>query len=177
MYIARPPISLKKITLESFHGKVFFHTCYNAYFGENLKLFDVTDFIALLTQHLPPRRVQYIRRYGLYSSRSRGKWIDKPYLVRLAPDGWKEKHLDISEAENIQAEDEPDRCVSSAESRASWARLIAKIYEIDPMICQKCASSMKIIAVITDPEEVKKIHRHLVKTHHTPPGLDPASRN
>ena len=49
-YIARPPISLKKITLESFHGKVLFHTCYNAYFGENLKLFDVTDFIALLTQ-------------------------------------------------------------------------------------------------------------------------------
>ncbi|GAH98703.1 unnamed protein product, partial [marine sediment metagenome] len=29
MYIARPPISLKKITLEDYHGKVLFHTSYN----------------------------------------------------------------------------------------------------------------------------------------------------
>ncbi|MBA7716504.1 hypothetical protein ES703_125577 [subsurface metagenome] len=156
-YIARPPISLKKITLEDYHGKVLFHTSYNEYFKENLKLFDAPDFIALLTMHIPQKGAHHIRRYGLYSSRSRGKWIDKPYIIRLAPDGWKEKHLDSSEAENIQAEHETDSCVSSAESRASWARLIAKIYEIDPMICQKCASPMKIIAVITDPEEVKKI--------------------
>ena len=64
-YIARPPISLKKIRFESFHGKVLFHTDYNEYFKENLKLFDASDFIALPTQHLPPKGVQYIRRYGL----------------------------------------------------------------------------------------------------------------
>ncbi|MQY56963.1 hypothetical protein GH140_02055 [bacterium] len=75
------------ITFESFNGKVLFHTAYNHYFKENLKLFDAADFIALLTQHLPPKGVQHIRRYGLYSSRSRGKWIDKPYLLRLAPNG------------------------------------------------------------------------------------------
>ena len=103
--------------------------------------------------------------------------IDKQYVVRLAPDGWKEKLTCFSEAENMQAEDEADRFVSSEESRASWARLIVKIYETDPMVCLKCASPMKIIAVITDPEEVKKILKHLVKTHHTPPGLDPASLN
>jgi len=64
-YIARPPISLKKIRFESFHGKVLFHTDYNEYFKENLKLFDASDFIALPTQHLPPKGVQYIRLYGL----------------------------------------------------------------------------------------------------------------
>ncbi len=32
------------------------------------------------------------RRYGLYSSRSRGTWSRKPYLLRLAPEGWKEQH-------------------------------------------------------------------------------------
>jgi hypothetical protein len=31
---------------------------------------------------------------------------------------------------------------------------------------------MKVIAVITDPEEVKKILRHLVKVGRSPPGLD-----
>ena len=48
-YIARPPISLKKIILESFHGKVLFHTNYNEYFEENFRLFKASDFIALLT--------------------------------------------------------------------------------------------------------------------------------
>lgn len=67
-YLARPPISLKKVSFENFHGKVLFHTSYNDYFKENLKLFDASDFIALLTQHLPPKGVQYLRRYGLYSS-------------------------------------------------------------------------------------------------------------
>ncbi len=131
MYIARPPISLKKITLESFHGKVFFHTCYNAYFGENLKLFDVTDFIALLTQHLPPRGTHYIRRYGLYSSRTRGKWIDKPYVVRLAPDGWKEKLTCFSEAENIQAEDEADRLSFFRRKQSLLPKVPARVGEAD----------------------------------------------
>ncbi|MBA7551510.1 hypothetical protein ES705_44052 [subsurface metagenome] len=31
-YIARPPISLKKIILEDYHGKVLFHKSYNEYF-------------------------------------------------------------------------------------------------------------------------------------------------
>jgi len=31
---------------------------------------------------------------------------------------------------------------------------------------------MKVIAVITDPDEVKKILRHLVKVGRPPPGLD-----
>jgi len=32
---------------------------------------------------------------------------------------------------------------------------------------------MKMIAVIIDPAEVKKIWRHLVKVGRSPPGLDP----
>ena len=55
--------------------------------------------------------------------------------------------------------------------------MIAKIYEVDPLVCKKCQSPMKILDVITDPEEVKKLLRHLVKTAKSPPGLDPASLN
>jgi len=35
-------------------------------------------------------------------------------------------------------------------------------------------SPMNVIAVITDPAEVKKILRHLVKIGRSPPGLDPS---
>ena len=74
-YIARCPISLEKIKYESFHGKVLFKTPkYNDYFKENFKSFDVLDFIAEVTVHIPPKHKEYIRRYGVYSSRTRGIW-------------------------------------------------------------------------------------------------------
>ena len=41
--------------------------------------------------------------------------------------------------------------VTNKMSRRSWARLIRKVYKVDPPICPKCVSKMKIIAVITDP--------------------------
>jgi len=128
-YLARrtavpPPISLKKVSFESFRGKVLFHTSYNDYFKENLRLFEAPEFIALLTQHLPPRGTHYIRRYGLYSSRSRGKWTDMPYVAALAPNGWKQNRLDSPASHDTQ-EDESERSVCSSERRAAWARLRA----------------------------------------------------
>jgi hypothetical protein len=36
---------------------------------------------------------------------------------------------------------------------------------------------MRILAVITDPGEVKKILRHLIKITRPAPGLDPAALN
>jgi hypothetical protein len=36
---------------------------------------------------------------------------------------------------------------------------------------------MRILAVITDPAEVKKILRHLIKIGRPPPGLDLAALN
>jgi hypothetical protein len=61
-YIARPLISLKKILDEPFKGRVLFHTTYSEYFRENLHMFDALDFIAELTQHIPPKGLQLIRR-------------------------------------------------------------------------------------------------------------------
>ena len=39
----------------------------------SLKLFKAGDFIAELTQHIPPKHKHLIRYYGLYSSRTKGK--------------------------------------------------------------------------------------------------------
>jgi len=78
-YMARPPISLKKIHYEGFKGRVLFHTHYNKYFKENVHMFEACDFLAELTQHIPPKGVQLIRRYGLYSSRTKGAWESMPH--------------------------------------------------------------------------------------------------
>jgi hypothetical protein len=112
----------------------------------------------------------YIRRYGLYASRTKGKWLDMPHVARLAPAGWKAERLQASESVESYYE---ESTVSDQVSRSTWARLIAQVYEVDPLTCSRCGSPMRILAVITEPEEVKKILRHLVKVGRSPPGLDP----
>jgi hypothetical protein len=53
----------------------------------------------------------------------------------------------------------------------AWARMLAKIYEINPYICPKCGSEMKVIAIIKDTSEIKKILRYLKKIDRAPPGM------
>jgi len=45
--------------------------------------------------------------------------------------------------------------------RRNWARLIQKIYEVDPLLCPRCFSEMRIISVIEDPDVMEKILKHL----------------
>jgi hypothetical protein len=134
------------------------------------------DFIALVTAHIPPKHKQYIRRYGLYSSRSRGKWKEHEHLCRLAPDGWKEKQEIVAAVPQEESSRETP-AVGTKQQRSAWARLIKKVYGVDPLICPKCGSEMKIIAVIMDPTEIEKILQHLVKIGRAPPGLDLTNLN
>ena len=98
-----------------------------------------------------------------------------PYIARLAPTGWK--------AERLQAPESVQPCyeesvysVSNKESRSTWAILIAQVYEVDPLECTRCHSPMKVIAVIIEPEEVRKILRPPGEDR-PPPGLDLVSLN
>jgi hypothetical protein len=45
--------------------------------------------------------------------------------------------------------------------RSSWARLIKKVYEADPLTCPRCGRLMKIISLIENPVVIEKILRHL----------------
>lgn len=49
----------------------------------------------------------------------------------------------------------------SRAARQVWAMLLARTYEVFPLTCPKCGGTMRIIAFICDPTEVKKILTHL----------------
>ena len=51
--------------------------------------------------------------------------------------------------------------MASKESRQNWARLIQKIYEVDPLVCPKCHGKMKIIRFIEEFDIIEKILGHL----------------
>jgi len=94
-----------------------------------------------MASHVPNKAEQMVRYYGFYSNVSRGKRKnqDQDDLIPsiLEPDG------------------------SSNEYRKNWARLIQKIYEVDPLTCPKCSGKMKVISVIEDEDVIKKILKHL----------------
>ena len=79
--------------------------------------------------------------YGYYSNVSRGK-------------------------RKKQNQDEWIPCILESEGptkeyKKNWARLIQKIYEVDPLTCPKCQGQMRIISFIEDQEIIKKILKHL----------------
>ena len=156
------------------------NTKYSQYFKQNLHMFDALDFLAELTQHIPPKGLQLIRRYGLYASRTKGRWEDMPWVAERAPDGWKAT-THRSSAGNDHLGFEPlsdeDEEVGANPRKRAWARLLAKVYEVDPMTCLKCGADMKVIAVIEDPDDLKRILRHLIKIGRSPPGFDPIRLN
>ena len=82
-----------------------------------------------------------VRYYGHYSNVSRGKRKkqDQDGLIPsiLEPDG------------------------SSKAYRKHWARLIQKIYEVNPLTCPKCTGSMRILCFIEDELLIEKILKHL----------------
>ena len=45
--------------------------------------------------------------------------------------------------------------------RRNWARLIQKIYEVDPLLCPKCSSEMRVIAFIENQDVIKKTLNYL----------------
>jgi hypothetical protein len=120
--------------------------------GRTSKTFDALDWLAQLVTHIPNKGEQMVRYYGYYSNKSRG--------LR------KKAGCDDQVPALIES------AVSSAAFRRNWARLIQKIYQIDPLLCPKCQGSMKVIAFIEDDALIKTILIHLglwETRNHDPP--------
>ena len=109
--------------------------------GKSRKVFTALDWLARLTTHIPGRYEQTVRYYGWYSNKSRGM------------------RKQAGTDETIPAVMPND--MSSKDSRKNWARLIQKIYEVDPLVCPKCHGEMKIISFIEEFDVIEKILRHL----------------
>ena len=114
---------------------------YQSKYGNTSKTFHALDWLAQLTTHIPNKGEQMVRYYGYYSNKARG--------LR------KKAGID----DQLPALSEPG--MSSKESRQNWARLIQKIYRVDPLLCPRCLGSMRMISFIQDYLLVKKILNHL----------------
>ena len=97
-------------------------------------------------------------------------------MAERAPEVWKEAHGVQKKVPPFEPIPE-SQTVDQAPVKSAWARLLAKVYEVHPFVCEKCGADMRVIAIIQDQAEITKILRHLVKQGHAPPGVGPASLN
>ena len=100
------------------------------------------------------------------------------HVARRAPSGWRQAHGEhadsVSSGFTPLSETEE---IGSTARKSAWARLLARVYEVDPLICPECGLEMRVIAVIEDGGEIKRILRHLFKIGRAPPGLEQSSLN
>ena len=115
------------------------------------------DYLAHLSTHIPNRWEQTVRYIGHYSARTRGK--RRKELEEKQP---QDTPLPFVIPEEKEAEYKKSK-------RKSWARLIRKVFEVDPLVCPKCGQSMKVVAVIIDPKEANRISSHLGYRYRAPP--------
>ena len=55
-------------------------------------------------------------------------------------------------------------------SSPSWARLLADLCHVDPLVCRRCGGPLKVVAYITDSLVIREILEHLDLS---PPGKPP----
>jgi hypothetical protein len=191
-YCARPPFSSGRL------GQFDDHTvAYNlprpTPDGRTCLLMDPMELLRRLAALIPPPRTHLVRYFGVLAPNAalREQVIQSagpsPALLdRLknaaACMGIRDQteETDIPDRNtDTEAPNPPDEPESSQPKdkprRASymWAMLIARIYEVLPLLCPRCGSPMKIIAFITEPASLSRILSHLgVPTK--PPPLQPA---
>jgi len=65
-------------------------------------------------------------------------------------------------AEEAAGESPAAEGASPGRSSQSWAVLIKRVYEVDPLSCQECGSQMRVVAFIEPPQRdvIEEILRH-----------------
>jgi len=97
--------------------------------------FDVLEFLAALSTHIPKPYESLTRYCGRYSYRRRGE------QAKLTP----------------PRDDATESDYKREFRNSAWAACIKRIYEIDPLECPRCKAQMRIIAFIQDEHSIKDI--------------------
>ncbi len=130
----------------------------------NFQILSPLDFLAEFTQHIPAKGSHLIRYYGWYSNKARGMRAKAEEAARAAelPPG--------------SSGAEAPEVATRSRSSQTWAMLIKRVYEVDPLACPRCSGPMKVIAFIEPPQQevIEKILRHCGLWDLSPPRGPPA---
>ncbi len=170
-YMTRCPFSLSRLVKVTKTGEVVYRAekddcrAYPDPQGElletgvkrNFQILAPLDFLAEFTQHIPAKGAHLIRYYGWYSNKSRGMRKKAAAASIANPQS---RPVDATGLPNPLVA--PPTTHHAPPASATWAMLIKRIYEVDPLACPKCGGEMKVVAFIEPPQAdvIEKIMRH-----------------
>ena len=73
-------------------------------------------------------------------------------------DDWGDK---LRRLRHLQINQRPKPIAFPEPNVRALARLLRKIYEVDPLTCPRCLAPMKVVAVIEQPKIIRQILQHL----------------
>jgi hypothetical protein len=117
----------------------------------NYQILSPLDFLAEFTQHIPPKGSHLIRYYDWYSNKARG----------MRNKAAAEPSAEPSSRPPLRGGARDTPVPPARGCSQTWAMLIKRVYEIDPLACPRCGGQMKVVAFIEPPqrEVIEKILR------------------
>jgi hypothetical protein len=150
-YLKKCPLSNERITIIENNGETIIEYAAYKNGAKKTRQFSPLHFLAELQQHLPNTWEQTTRFLGAYSARTRGA----------------KNRLNTTDTATAESLPEP-----KLNSSSSWARLMKKIFEIDPLKCPKCGGPMKIKAFLNNQSEIQRLTSNLnISPQRAPPPL------
>ena len=148
----RNPVSLARLRWEP-GSETATYLPQTGHDGEKAETLEALDFVARLLAHVPDPRRHLVHYYGAYSNVVRGK---------LKALNQAQQAESLASGPGVHPPP-PPACVSpsSAALRRGWARLLRRVYEIDPLVCPRCRGVMRVVAFITEGRVISRILDHL----------------
>jgi hypothetical protein len=162
-YILRPPLSLERMRYSDGDDEVHYRRKGSNGRAGGEERIDALDFLARVIAHIPPPRIHLVRYLGHYSNVSRGR--------RKCGKGEPLTPGPTKKQENDGLTDGERRA-----RRRAWARLIRRIYEVDPLVCSNCGGEMRIVSVILEHRVITRILAYLARKG-IEPGRGPPERS
>ncbi len=155
-YLLRCPVSLSRIHWTPGSKTLFYESksshddsLFSHPQGETL---DIFEFIARVLTQIPEPRAHGAHYFGAYSSKARAYRKKRNLTLQsfsANPSSPTEDELKLSPKKH-------------AALRKSWAQLIKRVYQAEPLKCD-CGGTYRVIAFITEHKVIRKILEHLEK--------------
>ena len=165
-YATRVPLAMGALR-DRQDGRIEIDTPPDPQTGARVKVLDRLDFIHAVCQQIPDAKLHQVRYYGAYSCKKRRALRELALSERSeskgAGAGGDEEKGDVDGEPAIPSTDGPPPATpgsAEARRRQSWARMLKKVFEVDPLVCRRCGEEMVIVAWITRPDVVDRILRH-----------------
>ena len=130
------------------------------------------ELIARIAALVPPPRTHRHRCFGVLAPYSplRTAAVAMATPMQAVPLPTQSAPFAKGEGVPIQPEPEPPK---RSPAHCLWAMLIARIYEVFPVLCPLCGGQMRLSAFITEGTQIRRILDH-IGVDSEPPHISPA---